>query len=365
MICTVAIALFLCSCSKTQTVNEATTKPVKINDYLYEITCNKYCDTIPDVSHMAVAAEFGCSAVRNGNFYGRNLDYFVNEVAEFVVHTPATDKHHATLGICRMDGKTGKDIEAGLSEKELSLMPWAMFDGINDAGLFCNMNVVPAIDRGVFTGTNPGKPSIASMLLVRALLDNCANVDEALAYINNHNILPFDKGGYDLHFMIGDKDNTVVVEFNENRAIITLNQNIMTNFLTFSLPVYTPHADGIERYNILKEHYNEATSMEGMWNLMKRVRYSQAYDPETTPFWTTEFLGEKYTIDTPKEVVLADPGIKKAIENFKIFKETGKYTEEMGLWHTTHNSVYDIENRKLWITVREDYDHRYEYQLGK
>lgn len=43
---------------------------------------------------------FGCSAVRNGNFYGRNLDFNINEICEFVVRTKATEtRKHASIGV--------------------------------------------------------------------------------------------------------------------------------------------------------------------------------------------------------------------------------------------------------------------------
>mgnify|MGYP003321338909 CR=1 FL=1 len=32
-------------------------------------------------------------------------------------------------------------------------------------------------------------------------------------------------------------------------------------------------------------------------------------------------------------------------------------------WITTHNSTYDIKGKKLRVTVQEDYDNYYEYEL--
>ncbi len=358
--------ILLCSCQSKK--NEATTEynqPTKVADCLYEITMDDYCDTVPNSMVGIAIQDFGCSAVRNGNFYGRNLDFFISEIAEFVLHTTAKEGRHASLGVCRLSQYTGAEVEAGIPADMMNVLPWGTVDGINDAGFFCNVNVVSWQDGGVTnTGTNPGMPDVQNVFLVRALLDNCATVDDAIAFINSHNMIGTKMGGWNLHYMIGDPEKTVVLEFIDNKAVFT-EQNILTNFYVSHLPQYTPHADGIERYKILKEHYAEGgESMQGMWDLLHRVRFSRAYDPETKPFWKSEFYeGTPFTINTPLDTILADKNVQRDFANFKHYKETGEYTPEMGLWYTEHNSTYDIQNRKLWVTVREDYDHHYEFSL--
>lgn len=359
----VLFAALFCSCQLT---DKDLVQPEKIADYLYEITLDEYLDSVPNGAMDKATTDFGCSAVRNGNYYGRNLDFFISETSEIVVRTTAKEGRHASVGVARLFQMTDKEIDAGLTKEMLDILPWGMFDGINDAGLVCNMNVVPIEDAVVqHTSPNPGKPEINSTFLVRCLLDNCATVDEAVEYIQNHNVTGMNKGGYDLHFMIADPDKTVVVEFIDNKVVVK-EQNIMTNFF-LNIDERRPKSDGIERYDILKENYDEgAQSMEGMWNLMKRVRYSLAYDPETKPFWKTEYLqGKPFTIATPVDSILADSDNVEAIKNFKHYKETGEYSPEMHLWFTVHNSVYDIKARKLWVTIREKYDKHYEFQLAK
>ncbi|MCQ2145680.1 MAG: carcinine hydrolase/isopenicillin-N N-acyltransferase family protein [Bacteroidales bacterium] len=355
-----AVIVMFSSCKPT------VQQPVKIADYLWEVTVDDYPSEAPNYMIDQVGTEFGCSAVRNGNYYGRNLDFFVSEVAEVIVHTTAKADRHASVGVGRLLTMTDEDIAKGVTAEELALLPWGMFDGINDAGLYCNMNVTPSSDSGIpHTSPNPGLPEVYCAFLVRALLDNCATVEEAIQFVNSHDVTGMDKGGFDLHFMIGDPEKTVVLEFIDNKAVFG-EHNIMTNFLVNKLPEYTPHADGVERYDILVENYDEGgKSMEGMYNLLKRVRFSQCYDPETTPFWKSEFAGEESgrTIDCTVEEVLADPSVQQAIEYFKSFKETGNYTKEMGLWFTTHTSIYDIANKKLCVTIRENYDQKFEFAL--
>lgn len=357
------LAMVLLSSCQTKTNESEVAQPTKLADYLWEITVDDYCDTIPNVLVNRIGKEFGCSAVRNGNFYGRNLDFFISEYSEFIIHVPAKEGRHASIGVGRLEGVTDADIEKGISKEQLDILPWGMFDGINDAGLFCNMNVTPYADGGDNPGTNPGKPDLCGPFLVRALLDNCGTVDEAIDYINNHNMIGKDWGGFNLHFMIGDPEKNVVLEFIDNKAVIK-EQYIMTNFYV-NMDHLTPGADGVERYNILKANYAEGgESMEGMHNLLKRVRFSLAYDPDMKPFWKSEFHeGGRFAWDAPLDSVLATPSVQEQIANFKHYKETGEYKTEWHLWFTTHNSTYDIKDRKLWVTIRENYDKRFEFSL--
>ena len=53
------------------------TAPQKLADYLYYM---EYTDYVPDLTTgEQVKTGFACSAVRNGNFYGRNLDLDYSE----------------------------------------------------------------------------------------------------------------------------------------------------------------------------------------------------------------------------------------------------------------------------------------------
>ena len=132
--------------------------------------------------------------------------------------------------------------------------------------------------------TNPGAPKIMVMNLVRALLDNCGSVEEAKEFIKDHDIVPVPAGlagVWDCHFMIADPDNTVVVEFTgeEGSEVKFVETDIMTNFYNHMYEAtgeYPPHACGVERYEILKAGYDSANTMEGMWELLKRVQFTQA-----------------------------------------------------------------------------------------
>lgn len=382
-----SVALFVVSCSKDKDQDEEVkTKVTKIADYLYEYTAEGYSSEPPaELLSNGPFRAFGCSAVRNGNFYGRNLDFNINEICEFVIRTNATaERKHASIGVantCFYD-VTNSMVAAGLSDELLNSLPWMMMDGINDAGLVCNINVVNAADirNCPHTHTNEGAPQIMVMNLVRALLDNCGSVEEAKEYINNHDILPIPTT-WDGHIMIADPQNTVIVEFTgESNKVKYTGQNemdnkmIMTNFYNYQFVRdgrFPAHACGMERYNILDENYAISNTKEGMWELLKMVHYTQTYDTTVNPFWCSEFYDtpkiptfDQYPMEYwTKEKVLEQEEPQKEIAAYQRYKETGNYDVKDGLWFTTHNSTYDIAQKTLRVTIREKYEKFYDFSL--
>lgn len=355
----------------------------KIADYLYEYEAEDYGTEAPTALLTDDGpVNFGCSAVRNGNFYGRNLDLSINEICEFVIRTKATEtRKHASIGVSNpvFINLTNEIVEAGLSEEQLKFIPWMTMDGVNDAGLACNINVVNMydIEKNMHSHTNPGKPQIMVMLLVRALLDNCGSVEEAKEFIMNHDIVPIphELGEmWDGHIMIADAENTVIVEFTGEKGseVKFIETNIMTNFYNHLYEAaggYPQHACGVERYEILKANYEGSNTMQGMWELMKKVQYTQAYKESTEPFWCSEYYDVIPSFDEQsreywtKEKVLEQEMPAIEVEAYKVYEETGKYDPELNLWFTAHNSVYDIANRILWVTIREKYENHYEFKL--
>lgn len=94
-------------------------------------------------------------------------------------------------------------------------------DGINDAGVVCNINVVPTDDIGRTTGTG-GKDDLCGLCLVRFILDNADNAKDAINKLKTKNIWMPNSGGYDLevHLMVSDGTDTFVVEFIKNKMVV-------------------------------------------------------------------------------------------------------------------------------------------------
>ncbi len=216
------------------------------------------------------------------------------------------------------------------------------------------------------------------MNLVRALLDNCGSVAQAKEFINNHDITPIPAELVELwdgHIMIANADNTVIVEFTGDKGseVKFIETNIMTNFYNHLYEAagdYPQHACGVERYDILKANYEGSNTMQGMWELMKKVQYTQAYKESTEPFWCSDYYDVIPSFDEhpreywTKEKVLEQEMPEIEVEAFKVYEKTGEYDPELNLWLTAHNSIYDIAKKTLWVTVREKYEKHYEFKLN-
>lgn len=356
------ISILLCSCSKKEMYYDFK----KIDPYLYEITYNDYIydknlETITNVE------DFGCSSVKNGSYYGRNFDFIYNDVPEFVVRINSSENRHASVGISILSGIHKNDDIINDYGDKLKLLPNFTLDGINDSGVICSDNVVPKEDVISLTGTNPGKEDLHVAFIVRYVLDNANSADNAIELLKERNIYGDLGENYNLHIMIADKDKTYVVEFIDNKMVVEEkkdNEQIMTNYYV-NLDYLTENSAGVERYNILKENYNEGNTFEGMWNLLQRVKYSKTYLFDKDIEWYSEFIPQStlnnMTEETKKEIDELFDTYKK---NYWV---TRTYQNRNGsnssYWFTTHNSTYDIEKRKLRVTIQENYDTYYEYNL--
>lgn len=347
------------------------TKPVPVSpnstngdEYLYTIT---YTDldyyTVGDYMEERYGIldikPGACSAVRNGRFYGRNLDYYVNECADLVITTKASKDRFASIGTSAdFPPVTKQAIDEGtLSEMNYAAAAYYMNDGMNEYGVAINSNVVPAGECEHTSGTNPGAPTIVSNGVVRYVLDHAKSVDHAIELLRDVNIATpsTDDFHYESHWMISDPKKTVVVEI-WNNELVVVDDCVITNFY-LSHPD-SPYGVGHERYDILKAHYDEGNSVEGMHSLMKRVWYSNAYSTKVDPIWYSEGLEEGcgYTWNDIKSGELNDILYPYMLEEEKAYVSVDyqKSLRDGKSWYTTHSIVYDLENLTMSLICQEN-----------
>ena len=102
------------------------------------------------------------------------------------------------------------------------------FDGMNEAGVAVGMAAVPHADER----HDPGKPTIDSLEVMRAILDRAGSVDEAVAILGQYNI---DwEGGPPLHYLVADRSGrAALVEFHGGEIVVLPNAgpwHAATNF---------------------------------------------------------------------------------------------------------------------------------------
>lgn len=360
----------------------------KIKPYLYELTYSNLDQSLANTyflnnARSGDAISGGCSSVRNGNFFGRNYDWEYDNRAEFIVHTTAKPfSRHASVGIAGgFKHLTNEFVDGGKKSYFYDILPFQLIDGINDAGVVCNMNVVPAVCSFTPKPSGVSYHKISSLQFVRFVLDNFSSAAAAADYIAKHVTVYFPTAlrnmDYEVHYMIADSEKTFIVEFrNSSNIVIDISEKpYMTNFHLFGVKfnadgtVYTPatqsgthnaidengihpFGSGLERYNYIVENYASANTKAGMRALMNGLKYTKAYPSAaevSNPYWYTEFVGARGLTcasnpsDFSEVVSIADG----------YFRERSRF--DGGLtWQTVHSSVYDISEKKLHLITQED-----------
>mgnify|MGYP003309508471 CR=1 FL=1 len=357
-------------------------KLVKRADYLYDAEYSQLDYEYAKDYFKTKAPELvqgGCTSVRNGNFYGRNLDWLYSNYVDVIVHTKDT------LGVSGAISTLTKDyVESDQKGTIYKLVPFYLQDGINTHGVFANVNVVNKEEsKGTTTYSIPAiekRDEICSIMLVRYILDNFNTATEAVEYIRDYVSIYMPGAltdmGYESHWMIGDSQKTYVLEI-VNNHIVYKEQNILSNFYIdgttantdgtyYSIidnPAHnpitenglTPYASGVERYNIAALH--EGTMRE----LMNKLMYTQTYTKnEGNDFWYSEYVGAGLGIDN----TVADYEENGRIGRIK--QQFAERTRENPVtWQTTHSCVYDISGLTLEIIAQEDPEQIFEAILER
>lgn len=354
----------------------------KITDYLY--------DTVFEDYDYAKGAEYllkykpalgGCSSVQYGALRGRNYDWYYDESIECVVHVPAAENRHASLGIAAASRITNDMAQTGAYDPEIyELIPFTTLDGINDAGLCININVVNYGEMGAYTmRTETTEDDVCCVMIPRLVLDRAATVEEAIELIRQVDLFSLSTLD-EAHYMIsGPKSTeepertTVVVEFipdaegHYQLSIIGTEEQpfvddrmIMTNFHLTGFEgtpeSLTAHPMGWERYKLLAKCYDMGKTEMGMADLMKKVYSTKCYDLFNDDFWYSEYAYDDLTMDRIGASYLGgDPSLAGAFESIVNFGQSN-YTRgerDASYWQTVHCSVYNLDARTLTVRVQE------------
>ena len=346
-------------------------KVEKVSDYLYktrydDLDESVYSDTelIRKFFKMPAAVNdekaVACSAVVNGNFYGRNFDFFMGQNPNFVVWVEGNDRRYASIGVVMMQNVPLAEADSGeLSEDMKKLLPFVVLDGINENGVACNSNYVPKEVK--HDSTNTKAEDLPYLTVVRYILDHAKDAAHAVELLKGRNLVN-KPDVTTLHWMIADPKEAYVVEVEDDQLRVVKKPKAMTNYY-LSLKDYTPHACGIERMDIIKIGCDKATSVESMRRLMQSVHYTQAYKKSTNPFWYSEHYlydtatGKDYNINTPMEEM--QPYVDKIVEDFSHCTRDNPG----GFWETVYTSVYYMSRQTMRISMHEDYGTYWDFKL--
>lgn len=399
--CMVLVCLSGCSFEKpTESADNSHPDLVKIADNLYETTYTTDFDW-EDTASIELTG-FSCSAVQNGQYRGRNYDWTYADTDLCIIHSTVTENRpHASVGVADMSFMVNDD-----GSYNYAKLPFVTVDGINDAGVCIQVNVMPYGENGELSHTETTEDDLAGPRVNRYILDYAVSVEDALTLLKDKDIYSEMGTAEELHWMLSGPASktdstikTVVIEVFPDGLHITEkfvdDKPIMTNI---NVSNFDGTADtvglglGYERWQILDEYYDQANSVMGTFDLMEKVFFSKMYDLYGDRFWYSEYNGTDltnyYDAQTLKSILGEDtynfymdnyggvyytsalwdgektingdisrtgilsPVVERAAKTYN-----AQNMENASLWITIHTSVYDLENLTLDIQIRESQDH--------
>ncbi|MCH5264553.1 MAG: linear amide C-N hydrolase [Lachnospiraceae bacterium] len=210
---------------------------------------------------------FGCSTISvkssEGKYlFGRNFDW--NQCDALVVsYEPEghDSGEYASLSTVNMDfiaAGAGMDVEQFPDRMKTIAALYAPLDGMNEKGLCVSVNM---IQDSATIEQNTDKPDITTTTAVRLLLNQAADVEEALSLLKQYDL--HASMGMMIHFALADAGGrSVVVEYIGNEMVVT-DTPVVTNFY---LAPGEKNGIGTEqshtRYEILTERLKEKETMD-------------------------------------------------------------------------------------------------------
>ena len=219
--------------------------------------------------------------------FGRNFDW--DDHPALLLFTDPPDGYAAVsmvdISYLGFDQRNLDDLDTLAGRAPLLRAPLLPFDGMNEHGLTVGM---AAVDPSPFP-SDPRKPTIGSLRIIRVLLDRARTTQEALDLIAGYNI-DFS-GGPPIHYLIADRTgHAAVVEYKDGAMQIVRNDGswlAATNFYLAGASTSLRRQD--ERYAMLDSALHRASGVLSAQEAMgllgavaqHHTRWSVVYDLST------------------------------------------------------------------------------------
>ena len=346
----------------------------KVAQYLYKADLKNYDYDAGETfvrQHYPDENVGACSSVVKGDLFGHNYDGKYDNTAEFVVRTPARHGVNSAVGIAVIPGVLTNDMVDAETESELTkqayeVLPLFMVDGVNDKGVAVSAHYMPDADVSDLSDDS----GMCALFAVRYILDNANTAAEAVDLIagkafwfpQNAKI----KAGF--YLLISDKTGTYKADLKGHSEVYQEGEKpIMTNFRTIGWDgdpaTLEAHANGIERYEVLSDAYDQINDELGMLNALKSVRYTGAYDTSKEDFWYSDYNGDwselgfgDLTIDSPHDAYAEV--VAYMSDKFGNRERDGETRQ------TIHTVVYDIDKLAMSVMVQEE-DRVYKFCINE
>lgn len=235
---------------------------------------------------------FGCSTLSVSSpdghrLFGRNFDW---QACNVLVVTSKPTNGYASISTVNLGfiSQNSGALGNALDQNDVRVLAalYAPLDGMNEKGLAVSVNM---IQDSASISQSTDKPDLTTTTAVRLMLNKAANVDEALALLQEYDL----HASMDMmvHFALADTTGrAVVVEYVDNQMVVT-ETPVVTNFY---LAEGVKHGIGTqqshERYDILTQALTDhpTMTMEDVRDAMDSVSKDNFNEFESTE-WTAVF----------------------------------------------------------------------------
>lgn len=265
-------------------------------------------ESLPLLPVHIKAPKFGCTAFTltdagDDVHMGRNYD-FKNDTSAMLVHCTPKDGY-SSVAFAALDNVSANQPEANLKKRLATLTaPFICLDGMNEKGV--SIAVLTLDSEPVHQDT--GKPTIATTLAIRLVLDRAATTQEAVDLLRGYDM--FASSGRDYHFYITDASGDGrVVEYDcesSARELVDTKSEAVTNFFILYRDKVEPnqrngiYGHGRERYDAVMDvlAQNETYTVSTVWSALRAA--SQDPNPEevtSNTQWSIDFNNTDCTAD--------------------------------------------------------------------
>lgn len=207
---------------------------------------------------------FGCSTLSarsedGGYWFGRNFDW--NQCEALIVGSKP-DHGYASISTVNVDFiRQGTGGLTGLALRDDGILTmaalYAPLDGMNEKGLAVSVNM---IQDSAQIEQNTEKADLTTTTAVRLLLNQAANVEEALELLEQYDL--HGSMGMMIHFALADAEGrSAVVEYIDQEMVVT-ETPVVTNFYLSQGEKYgIGTSQSHERYEILMNRLEETDTL--------------------------------------------------------------------------------------------------------
>lgn len=309
------ITLLIILIGKFRTISSVT----EISDGFYKMTChydykgdefiNADISSIDELIEWAAkehffglpiefdTSNFGCSAFTAATpdgqrLFGRNFDYEETDVLVFYTEPKNCYASYGVTDLTFFDIGTKNGLDGNsLPAKALMLAaPYVTMDGINEAGVGVG---ILQLDIDELHQDN-GKPDLLIFAAIRGILDKCATVDEAIAFLGNYDMQSCLSCSY--HLFITDKTGkSVIVEWTDNETFV-VEDTACTNDVMSNNEFYDPEWQ-CSRYDTIKKWLADKncvlTADEAMTVISDASKDKNGFSTE----WSCVYNLDEFTFD--------------------------------------------------------------------